>query len=73
MSGPVWRYEKSEVGICDVCFREYTGLFVEGEVRDNQLFAVRRVCPSCLGPGGTLVLNGEAGIRRPGPAYAEQR
>lgn len=70
MSGPVWRFEGSEAGVCDVCFRDTTGVFVEGEVVGNQLQPTRRVCPPCLQAAGDLVISGEAGTRRPGPAYA---
>lgn len=70
MSGPVWRFEGSEAGICDVCFRVATGMFVEGAVIDNELHPTRRICPPCLQAGGSLVINGEVGTRRPGPAYA---
>ncbi len=70
MSGPVWRWEPEAAGFCDVCFREATGLFVEGTVIDNVLQPTRRVCPTCLNQAAPFVLRGEAGTRRPGPAYA---
>lgn len=70
MSGPVWRFESSETGVCDLCLKVATGLYVEGEVADNELCAARRICPSCLRASGPLVISGEAGRRRSGPAYA---
>lgn len=72
MSGPVWRFEPAAEGLCDVCLREAVGLFVEGEVKDNELRTARRVCPSCLHGAGPLVINGEAGTRQTGPAYARR-
>jgi len=70
MSGPVWRYEPSAAGPCDVCFRDTSGMFVEGDVIDNELQPTRRICPTCMNSAGSLVIRGEAGTRRPGPAYA---
>ncbi len=70
MSGPVWRFEPGAAGLCDICFREAVGLFVEGDVLDNELQPTRRVCPPCLRAAGNLLISGEGGTRRPGPAYA---
>jgi hypothetical protein len=70
MSGPVWRFEPGAAGLCDICFRNTIGMFVEGDVIDNQLQPTRRVCSTCMESAGPLVVRGEAGIRRPGPAYA---
>ncbi len=70
MSGPVWRFEGNETGACDLCLKVMTGLYVEGEVADNELRAARRICPACLQLAGPLAVSGEVGQRRPGPAYA---
>lgn len=70
MSGPVWRFERNEAGICDLCLKVTTGLYVEGEVADNELRTTRRICPACLQLAGPLAVSGEVGQRRPGPAYA---
>ena len=46
------------------------GMFVEGEVVDNELEPVRVVCPDCLSRTNELAVSGEIGGSRQGPAYA---
>ncbi len=70
MAGPVWRWMGELEGICDSCLRRCRGLYVEGEVADNELRSVRAVCPACAANARGLVVSGEADGRVPGPAYA---
>jgi hypothetical protein len=70
VSGPVWRYEGAREGRCDVCFREVTGMFVEGHVADNVLSADRTVCRDCYRRWNPLVVGGEVGAKSASPAYA---
>jgi len=46
------------------------GMFVEGEVFDNALAPVRRICRDCFRRDAALVVEGELDGRVPGPAYA---
>ncbi len=70
MAGPVWRFDEGREAICDVCLRECVGVYVEGEVADNELEPVRAVCPECLASMNRLVVAGETGGRATAPAYA---
>ncbi len=70
MAGPVWRWVSDREGTCDSCLRRCKGMYVEGEVADNQLKAVRAVCPACAADAHGLVVSGEAEGRAPAPAYA---
>jgi hypothetical protein len=70
MAGPVWRFDEHKEGICDVCLRECTGMYIEGQVVDNELTAVRAVCPECLTSMNRLVVSGESNDRAKAPAYA---
>jgi hypothetical protein len=70
MSGPVWRYDTDLTGTCDACLREASGMYVEGEIRDNALSQQRQVCSECYANVGGMIVRGEAGTRRIGPAYA---
>jgi len=45
-------------------------MFVEGEVADNALEAVRLICPDCISSMKALVVSGEIGGRAKAPAYA---
>jgi hypothetical protein len=69
MSGPVWRFEAGATGRCESCLRDVKGLFVEGQVSDNAMTPVRRLCTECFAHGDRLVVNGEAGQHVPSPAY----
>jgi len=46
------------------------GMFVEGEVADNTLEAVRIVCPDCISRTNELAVSGEINGRAKAPAYA---
>ena len=70
MAGPVWRFMKDMAGSCAACLRRCKGMYVEGEVVDNELSAVRAVCPNCAENINGLVVSGEAGGRGVAPAYA---
>jgi hypothetical protein len=70
MAGPVWRFDENMDAICDVCLRECRGMYIEGEVTDNELAPVRAVCPECLQTMNRLVVSGETGGRATAPAYA---
>ncbi|MGD1147871.1 MAG: hypothetical protein ABR961_07980 [Thermoanaerobaculaceae bacterium] len=70
MAGPVWRFIDGLEGTCDACLRKCKGMYVEGEVADNKLGAVRSVCPTCAENVRGLVVSGEAGGRVVAPAYA---
>ncbi|NWF99638.1 MAG: hypothetical protein HXY19_01680 [Thermoanaerobaculaceae bacterium] len=72
MSGPVWRFERELRGVCDVCLKECEGLFVEGQVADNELTASTRLCPDCYRNAGWTVVSGERGRRAPAPAYVHR-
>jgi hypothetical protein len=73
MAGPVWQFDAKREGICDSCLRRCTGMFVEGEVADNQLEAVRVVCPDCISSVKELIVSGEIGGEAKAPAYAHDR
>jgi hypothetical protein len=70
MAGPVWRFDENKDTTCDVCLRTCRGLYVEGEVADNELAPVRAVCADCLQATNRLVVSGETGGRAKAPAYA---
>ncbi len=70
MAGPVWRFDENRDAICDSCLRECKGMYVEGDVSDNELTPVRAVCPECLATMNRLVVSGETGGRAKAPAYA---
>jgi len=70
MAGPVWRFVSDREGTCDACMRRCRGMYVEGEVTDNELRTLRAVCPACAANAGGLVVSGEAGGRAVAPAYA---
>ena len=70
MAGPVWRFVKDSEGVCDSCLRRSRGMYVEGEVSDNELRPVRLICRSCAGDPTGLAVSGEAGNRAAAPAYA---
>ncbi len=72
MSGPVWRFEKERHGVCLVCLQESQGLFVEGEVVDNEFQPCRTVCPDCYQRDSWGVVRGERGARPGAPAYAHR-
>lgn len=73
MAGPVWRFDPEREGVCDACLRRCKGMYVEGEVADNELRPVRAVCPACMAGENGLVISGEAGSRATAPAYAHNR
>ena len=70
MAGPVWRFVKDREGVCDSCLRRSRGMYVEGEVSDNELRVVRLICCSCAGDATGLTVSGEIGDRAVAPAYA---
>ncbi|MEW6337949.1 MAG: hypothetical protein ACOY3Y_05295 [Acidobacteriota bacterium] len=70
MSGPVWRFEERREAQCDVCLRQVTGVYVEGEIGANRLDPHRALCPACFAGGASMVVSGHRGDRVPGPAYA---
>ncbi len=70
MAGPVWRFDETKEAICNSCLRRRKGMFVEGEVEDNDLHPVRLVCRECSARTAGLVVSGELDGRVPGPAYA---
>jgi hypothetical protein len=70
MAGPVWRFVDDREGVCDSCLRRSKGMYVEGEVTDNELHAVRAVCRACATNVSGLVVSGEAEGRATAPAYA---
>jgi len=72
VSGPVWRYESERHGVCGVCLEERHGLFVEGEVVDNEFRVTTCVCPDCYRRDTRVVVSGEAGRHAPAPAYAHR-
>ena len=72
MAGPVWRFEANRVASCVVCFREARGVFIEGEVLDNELEPGRAVCPDCYRRSAGIVVAGEAGAHAPAPAYGRK-
>ncbi len=73
MAGPVWRFEREREGVCDNCLRRMKGMFVEGQIADNELQPVRMLCPDCIGRYTRLVISGERPGHAPGPAYAHNR
>jgi len=70
MAGPVWRFICDREGTCDSCLRRCKGMYVEGEVADNELRVVRAVCPACAANVSGLVISGEDEGRAVAPAYA---
>ncbi len=70
MAGPVWRFVSDREGICDSCLRRSRGVYVEGEVADNELRPVRLLCRDCAEDPGGLAVSGERGERAVAPAYA---
>ena len=72
MSGPVWRFDRTASGACSVCGQDATGLFVEGEVIDNTLHALRQACRVCYQREQLFLVSGEAGRHTAGPAYARR-
>jgi len=72
MSGPVWRFESTVHQACSSCFRTVEGMYVEGEVVDNDFRIDRTVCPDCYGRWNRLVVAGELGAHTPGPAYVRK-
>ena len=70
MAGPIWRYLGDTEGVCDSCLRRCTGMYVEGDVADNELRPVRCLCPACAEDAAGLAISGEAGGRAVAPAYA---
>jgi hypothetical protein len=69
----VWRFERERHGACELCLREATGVFVEGEVVDNALTAPRLVCPECYRRFADLAVGAELGGRVAAPAYGHTR
>jgi hypothetical protein len=72
MSGPVWRFEAATEASCSVCYRAVSGVYVEGEIADNQMHVGRRVCPECYGRLTRMLVRGELGRRSTGPAYVRR-
>ena len=72
MAGPVWRFESSRKGSCSSCFRQVAGMYIEGEVEDNQLLPCRGVCHECYQHSPALVVGGQSGARVVAPAYARR-
>jgi len=72
MSGPIWRYERSAQGTCAVCLADVTGLFVEGEIRDDTLHRARTVCAECYRREGAMLVSAEAHGKAAAPAYAHR-
>jgi hypothetical protein len=70
MAGPVWGFDATREAVCDSCLRACTGVYVEGEIADNELSPVRAVCPDCMARTNEFVVSGEAGGRAAAPAYA---
>ncbi|MBZ5588149.1 MAG: hypothetical protein LAO05_06260 [Acidobacteriia bacterium] len=70
MAGPVWRFVTDKEGVCDSCLRRSRGMYVEGEVTDNELRAVRALCRTCAEDVKGLVVSGETAGRAVAPAYA---
>jgi hypothetical protein len=70
MAGPVWRFAAEREGTCDSCLRTIKGMFIEGEVAENELEPVRLVCPECISRMKGLVVSGEVGGHARSPAYA---
>jgi hypothetical protein len=73
MAGPVWKFDAEREGVCDNCLRRRKGMYVEGEVAENELDPVRLVCPDCIARYKRLVISGEARGHARGPAYAHTR
>jgi hypothetical protein len=72
LSGPIWRFDEELTATCDFCFREMTGLFIEGKVADDAFAPGRRICSDCYRRWNRLVIRGEVGGRAPAPAYARR-
>ena len=72
MSGPIWRYEQNARGTCTVCLEDVTGLFVEGEIRDDTLHQARAVCAECYRREGSMLVRVEAPGKAAAPAYAHR-
>ena len=70
MAGPVWRFMTEKEGVCDSCLRRSLEMYVEGEVADNELRAVRALCRNCAENAKGLAISGETGARAVAPAYA---
>jgi len=70
MAGPVWKYDENAKGVCDSCLRLSQGMFVEGEIADDSLVPIRRVCRDCFERFTNLVVCGETGGHAVAPAYA---
>ena len=70
MAGPVWRFASDREGVCDSCLRRCRGMYVEGEVVDNELRGVRMICRSCAAAVGGLTVSGEDTGHAVAPAYA---
>ncbi|MFH1176124.1 MAG: hypothetical protein V1750_01860 [Acidobacteriota bacterium] len=72
MSGPVWRHEPSLSARCDACQQSVTGIFVEGEIRQNEFAPRRRLCPDCYRSGYRMEMRGEGGRRIGAPGYTHR-
>ncbi|MFI5143531.1 MAG: hypothetical protein ACHQQS_13560 [Thermoanaerobaculales bacterium] len=70
MAGPVWKYDEGAKGVCDFCLRAVEGMFLEGEIADDSLVPIRRVCRDCFERSTKLVVRGEVGGHAVAPAYA---
>jgi hypothetical protein len=73
MAGPVWRFDAEREAVCDNCLRRRRGMFIEGDVAENELEPVRLVCSDCIARYKRLVISGEATGHARGPAYAHTR
>jgi len=73
MTGPVWRFEAGLQRACDSCLREHAGLYVEGEVVDNELLVGRAVCPACYRQWHPALVCDNLGRPANAPAYARGR
>jgi hypothetical protein len=58
--------------MCAVCLKDAHGLFVEGEIVDNELRVTKRVCADCYRLETNAVVSGENGGRAAAPAYAHR-
>jgi len=70
MAGPVWRFASDREGVCDSCMRRVRGMYVEGDVADNELHGVRLICRACAENASGMVVSGEDAGRAVAPAYA---
>ena len=72
MAGPVWQFARETEAACSACFRRTSGVYLEGEVVDNELRVLRSVCPGCYAAATRLLVRGELGAPGAAPGYARR-